>query len=66
MKETVRILLDLRKQYDDLEMRHAVDFAGDPIATWQGYKFFRNPISDEIEKITGVRSDEEVREWLER
>lgn len=61
----VRELLNLRKLYDQYESKHTVDFEGNAIATWSGYKWFRNPISDRIEGITGVRSDKDVEAWLE-
>lgn len=60
----VRSLLTLRRLYDRYEMEYRRDFEGNEIATWSGYKFFRNPISDRIEEITGVRSDQEVEAWL--
>lgn len=65
-KLVVAELLRLRKLYDKYELDHTTDFEGNRIATWSGYKWFRNPISDRIEEITGVRSDQEVAQWLER
>lgn len=62
----VQTLLDLRRLYDEYELSNRRDLEGNKIATWQGYKFFRNPISDRIEEITGVRSDKEVEVWLRR
>lgn len=64
-KQLVRALFELRKLYDEYEANHTVDFEGNAIATWSGYKQFRNPISDRIEGITGVRSDKDVEAWLE-
>lgn len=60
----VASLLHFRQMYDDMEVRHVTDFEGKPIATWSGYKFIRNPLSDRIEAITGVRSTAEVKRWL--
>lgn len=62
--EEVKNLYDLRKLYDEYEIKDRKDLSGEKIATWQGYKFFRNPISDRIEAITGVRHDQGVEEWL--
>lgn len=58
-------LLRLRQLYDKYESNHTNDFEGNTIATWSGYRWFRNPISDRIEEITGVRSDQEVQRWLD-
>lgn len=63
-KREVAMLLDLRKIYDQYEIEHTTDMYGAPIATWQGYKFFRNPISDRIESICGVRSDKSVDDFI--
>lgn len=60
----VESLLRLRKLYDGYEARGTTDFEGNKIATWSGYKFFRNPLSDRIEEITGFRSDQDVEKWL--
>lgn len=62
--QEVKTLYGLLKLYDDYEMSNKKDLSGDKIATWQGYKFFRNPITDRIEEITGVRSNEEIEKWL--
>lgn len=62
--EEVRNLYELRKLYDDYELKDRRDLSGDKIATWQGYKYFRNPISDRLEKITGVRHDQGIEKWL--
>jgi hypothetical protein len=60
----VKSLLRFRKLYDGYELRGTRDFEDNPIATWSGYKHFRNPLSDRIEEITRFRSDQEVKKWL--
>lgn len=62
----VRALFKLSKHYDSLEQSHAKDFEGNEIATWSGYKHFRNPITDRIEELIGVRDDKSIYEWLDR
>ena len=62
--DEVRNLHELRKLYDEYELKGTRDLSGDKIATWQGYKFFRNPISDRIEQITGMRHEQGIEEWL--
>lgn len=62
----VRALFKLSKYYDRLEQSHTKDFEGNEIATWSGYKHFRNPITDRIEELIGVRDDKSIYEWLDR
>lgn len=60
----VKSLLKLRTLYDNLELSDTKDFEGNDIATWSGYKWFRNPISDRLEELTGFRSDNDIQQWL--
>ncbi len=63
-QQEVQTLLELRQLYDQYEAGSTKDFEGNDIATWSGYKLFRNPITDRLEEITGHRSDKDIRDWL--